>query len=112
MDSEDYIMAQRGEEREILLYLHSFFIQAGLKARLRYGLPFYDGKKWICYLNPLKKGGVELVFVRGREFVDPTGLLEGRGRKMVRGVIWRNLRKIPEEALQEILSAALRLDQA
>lgn len=95
-----------------MLYLHGIFTQAGLKPRLRYGIPFYDGNKWICYLNPLKGGGVELVFVRGRDFVDPTGLLEGRGRKMVRGVIWRNLQEVPEEALREMLAAALILDQA
>lgn len=54
---EDFIETQKGTELEVFLILHPWLIEKmGLKSKMRYGIPFYDTEKWLCYLNPLKKG--------------------------------------------------------
>lgn len=63
-----FIEERSGEQQAILIYLYELFLQSeGVRPRMAYGIPFFYGKKWICYVNPLKSGGVELVFTRGRE---------------------------------------------
>ena len=53
---ESYIYNLDGEEREIASYLHDLLTQRyGMTYKLRYKVPFYDVKKWLCYINPEKK---------------------------------------------------------
>lgn len=63
----DFIEERSGEQQAILIYLYELFLQwEGVRPRMAFGIPFFYGKKWICYLNPLKDGGVEVVFTRAR----------------------------------------------
>ncbi len=77
---------------------------------MRYKIPFYDGKSWICYLNPTKKGKIEFAFVRGNELSNDQGLLESKGRKQVYSVEFEKLKDIPQQALNEIIQEAILLD--
>jgi len=82
-----------------------------MHCKIRFKIPFYDCKSWICYLNPLKKGAVELVFLRGNELIDESGLLEARGRKMVKGIIISDIDNIPFDTIHQILLQALLIDE-
>ena len=84
---ESYLWSQEEPLRSALQSLHQFFLEKGLSAKMRYGIPFYDYGRWICYLNPLKDGTFELCFLNAFAFDDPSGLLQSRGRKMVKGLI-------------------------
>ena len=107
----DYIYARDENVKEIMLQLHEHFIGIGLQPKIRFGLPMYYQRTWLCYLNPKKTGGVELVFMRGRELSNAHGLLEARGRTQVTGVILRDPDKIPMAAIKESLEEALVLDE-
>lgn len=106
----EYIHKLPSPEREIADYLHQLFIGLDLKPKLGFGLPFYYGKKWICYIHPLKTGGVELCFMRAHQFEDPTGLLQIKQRKQIKGITIMTLDEIDERALLKILDAAMVLD--
>ena len=94
-----------------MLFLHRIFNEELLlEDRLSYKIPFYYRKSWICYLNPLKNGSVELAFPRANELSNAGGLLDHKGRKQVAGVEFSILRDIPLEALMEVLHEALLLD--
>ncbi len=109
---QEFIMQQQDEQRDILLYLDALIsAYPGITSKIRYKIPFYDGKSWICYLNPLKKGGIELVFLRGNELSNEQGILDAKGRKQVRGISCHRLEDIPEEAVREILEEAILLDE-
>lgn len=109
---EEFIDQQTGAQREIMIYLHELLLSIpDIHCRLRYRIPFYDFKKWICYLNPLKSGGVELVFLQGKVIEDPSGLLQDRGRKMVRGAIFKQLNELPEEQILDWLAQAIALQE-
>ena len=83
----------------------------GLRSTISYGVPMYSMKSWICYLNPQKKGGIELCFTRGVDLSNEQGLLDLRGRKMVAGVYFHHLSEIPERVLDEIIQEALIIDE-
>ena len=109
---EDFIYEYEGQQREVLLYLNQLFtMDLGLESKIRYRIPFYYGRSWICYTNPVKEEGIELVFLRGNELSNEQGLLESKGRKQVLGVTFRTLADISEEALLEVLQEAILLDE-
>ena len=89
------------KQKQILQLCHSWLTEEmKLTHKMRYGIPFYDDKKWICYLNPLKKDGIEFAFINGFKISDDKGLLKDKGRKMVRGLDLFNPKSIPFEALE------------
>lgn len=97
----------------LALALHHFLLEMGLKARWRYGLPFYDGRRWLCYVRPRQlQGDLELCFTRAHQFEDPTGLLCSRGRKQIKGVYLSPGEDLPLESLQAMVAAALALDRS
>ena len=92
--------------------LHEWILEyPRITSKIRYGIPFYYGKSWICYLNPIKAQGVELAFVRGNELSNAQGILDTKSRKQVAGLELFNLEEVPFETLNEVLSEALILDE-
>ena len=83
----------------------------GLRSTISYGVPMYSLKAWICYINPQKKGGIELCFTRGVDLSNEQGLLQLRGRKMVAGVYFQHISEIPEQSIDEIIQEAILLDE-
>lgn len=109
----DYIFErEEGVQRDILLHLHELITSLPeVTGKIRYKIPFYDRRSWICYLNPIKEDRVELAFTRGNELSNEQGLLEARGRKQIRGVIFAFVEEIPDEVVLEVLQEALLLDE-
>jgi len=109
---EEYIYEYEGEKREIMLYFHNLFVSdLNLMAKIRFQIPFYYGRSWICYLNPNKRKEVELAFIRGNELSNAQGLLETRGRKQVTSIELKRTKDIPEEVILEIIHEAILLDE-
>lgn len=99
--------------RSIMIFLHELLTnELGLKPKIRYKMPFYDSKTWICYLNPRKDTSVELAFIRGNELSNAQGLLEPNGRKQIMGINFTSLKDIPYESLMEVLLEAIELDDS
>lgn len=108
-----YFEHRSREEYGAAAALHRIFSDfPGIELKERYKLPFYYGRSWICYLNPLKKGGFELAFTRGNELEDVGGLLSFRGRKQIAGVIFKKTSEIPEAEIRSLFTEAYTLDRA
>lgn len=109
---KSFILEKEGNQKALLQYFHRLMMdQPGVVSKIRYQIPFYYRKSWICYLNPVKKGGIELAFLRGNELSNEQGLLDFRGRKQVAGIVFNQLAGIPEEAVMEMIQEALLLDE-
>lgn len=106
---EDLIYRFEDSQREIMLYLHHLFLDMNLMPKIRYRIPFYYRKSWICYVNP-KKEGVELVFLQGKQLSNTQGLLDDKGRKQVAGITLKSVDDIPHEAIFEIAQEAILLE--
>ena len=111
-DIEAYLSDLDSPQQEMMDYLHQLITSyPEVTAKIRYKIPFYYRRSWICYLNPTKDGGVELAFTRGNELSNEQGLLDARGRKQVSGVVFYQLKDIPEAVLYEVLQEAFLLDE-
>ena len=111
-DIEDFIYNYEGSQREIMLYIHNILsFELNLKDKLRFKIPFYYRKSWICYLNPTKNNTIELAFVRGNELSNSQGLLDNKGRKQVYSLELKKITEIPMKELNEIIQEAILLDE-
>ncbi len=109
---ENYIYQFDGNQREVLLYFHHLLTsELNLTEKIRYKIPFYYGKSWICYLNPAKDGKVEYAFVRGNELSNAQGLLDSKGRKQVYSIEFEKVSDIPHSTIQEVIQEAILLDE-
>ena len=107
----NFIYEKQGSQQEILLYLHEWLSSfPSVTSRIRYRIPFYYVKSWICYLNPIGDQQVEIAFTRGNELSNEQGLLRSNGRKQVRGITFSRLQDIPEAPLAAIIQEAIILD--
>ncbi len=105
---EEFVISLDEERREVVIYLHHLFTEKlSLKPKMRYGLPFYDDEKWLCYINPKRTGGVELVFLDGQKLEDPSGILDPAGRKMVAGIMIHSLEDIPEQEIIALVAQVI-----
>lgn len=108
---ESFIIGHEQSQRVIMSFLHRLLTtQFDLVAKIRYGIPFYYRRSWICYLNPTKTGQIEFAFTRGNELSNVQGILEDRGRKQVLSTILDNIVDVPEQAINEIIQEAILLD--
>lgn len=108
----DYIAGLAGGQRVLMEHLHEMLtVEFDLEPKLRYGIPFYFRKSWICYLSPLKDSKIELAFLRGNELSNEQGLLEAKNRKMVKGIELSDLKSIAIRPLKEIIHEAILVDE-
>jgi hypothetical protein len=104
--------ALTGQQKEITFFLHDWLtMQFDLEAKYRFKIPFYYQQTWICYLNPIKKDGIEFNFVRARELSLHQGILDFKKRVMVAGISLYDVKSIPMIPLTEIVEEAILLDQ-
>lgn len=109
---EDYIYRHEGKQRDILQQLHERLTEElNLEAKLRYKIPFYYNRSWICYLNAQQDGSVELAFTRGNELSNDQGLLDSKGRKQVMSLHIEELKQIHDPMLLEVWQEAILLDE-
>lgn len=107
---EDFIYQYEDDRREVMLYLHHLLLDMNLVPKIRYRVPFYYRKSWVCYMNPNKKEGIELVFIYGKRLSNVQGLLDDKGRKQVAGIELKSVDDIPHEAIFEIVQEAILLE--
>lgn len=109
----DYIESiENAKQKAVFEHLHELLISfPGMKAKLRFKIPFYDCRHWVCYLNPTKTGETELAFCRANEMSNEQGLLDFRGRKQVAGAVFSSVADIPEGVLLEVIAEALLVDE-
>jgi len=109
---EAYISSQSDNQRKILQYIHELLsAYPGVTSKIRYKIPFYYRKSWICYLNPVKNGGIEWAFLRGNEMANIQGVLAARDRKQVMGIIWYDISEVDQNLVRELFQEALILDE-
>lgn len=107
----DFIYEQEEPAQSILLALHELLTaMPEISCKMRHKIPFYYRKSWVCYLNPLKNKGVELVFIHGGRLSNVQGLLDTKGRKMVAGIEFSSVEEIDAESVLEILAEAILLE--
>ncbi len=112
MQTEDFIYQFEGNQRDVMLYFHYLLTKdLNLTDKIRYKIPFYYRKSWICYLNPAKDGKTELAFTRGNELSNIQGILKHFGRKQVYSIMFEKVSDIPTQHIMEVIQEAILLDE-
>ena len=107
----DFIYKQKGKQHELLLLLHNFITgYDNIQASIKYGIPFYSLTKPICYLNPQKKGGVELVFWNAAKMKKSLPILDMKNRKWMAGITYTDISNLDFELLDEIIQESISAD--
>jgi len=112
IEVEDFIYQFEGNQRDVMLHFHNLLkMELNLTEKIRFKIPFYYGKSWICYLNPTKHGKTEFAFVRGNELSNHQGILDNKGRKQVYSIEFEKVSEIPMRQMNEIIQEAILLDE-
>lgn len=107
----DYIYAKTGGQHELFLILHNFLAEyEGVRADIKYKIPFYSKTKPVCYISPQKNGGVEVVFWSALMMKDSLPLLDLKKRKWMAGLTYNSVKEIDFEVLDSIVLEALVCD--
>ena len=110
---EDWIARQPPGNAEILTRLRTMIheIAPGVLEQVKWSQPLYGLQKKGMGIASLAshKSHVNLQLSRGAELSDPQGIVEGTGKSM-RHVKLRPGEPIPEAALRDLLTAAVRLE--
>ncbi|WP_425392783.1 DUF1801 domain-containing protein [Ekhidna sp.] len=108
---ENFILGLDGSQKAIVSILHQRLTEYhDLIPKIRFNIPMYYRKTWVCYLNPIKNDGIELAFLNGCNLSNDQGLLKSKDRKMVSGIELFDISAIPEKSIDEIVQEALILD--
>ncbi len=116
-DVDDFFSHQTPEIRQVLQYVRQLLLVAHPKIRERFmynSVPFYMCLDYVCYFGKIHKTkGVEICFVKGFLLSNEQGLLEDKGRKLIRGITVRNLQEFKEieDEFLEILQEAIILNE-
>lgn len=109
---QDFILNTSGKQKAILQYLDTIITEhSKITSKIKYKIPFYYLKNWVCYLNPRKDESVDLCFIRGNELADENNVLEFRNRKQVKSIIFFDAKEIPFKIISNILQEAFILDE-
>lgn len=112
MNVIDFIYNQKGAKHNLLLQLHAFISEYDcIQSSLKWGIPFWTIGRTICYANPLKTGGVELVFWNGTLLIKDFPILNLKDRKRMAGIIYEDAEDIDFELLNAILLKAIAYDE-
>lgn len=107
-----FIESQNQQQSAIMMTLHQLITaHPKMQYKISYKIPVYSLKKWVCYFNPLKKNGVEIVFMRATELSNESGVLDFKKRKWMAGITYHSIDEIDEPVLNEILQEAFLLDE-
>ena len=115
-DISEYIESKDKSLRPLLMYIRKLIMRSHpqIQEKIAWNIPFFYCLDFLCYLGVIKKTNVvEVCFVKGFHLSDEAGLLDAKGRKLVKGITFTNFRDFEEkeEAFLEILQEAILLNE-
>ncbi|MBK9275459.1 MAG: DUF1801 domain-containing protein [Flavobacteriales bacterium] len=99
--------------REQALRLRDLLLEASpqMAETWKYGIPFYEHRRWMCYLS-LQKKGLVLGFVEGVHLGDPEGLFAPTDHAQIRHYLPPPApAPLPEGALRRLIQQAVDLNE-
>ena len=114
MNVTQFISRQPEPNRGMMTVLRSWVLDLGhhTEEKISNDIPCFSFFGPLCYLNPTEDG-IELGFTKGYELTDDNGILESKGRKLVKSITFYSLTGLEEqeEAIRHILNEAAILNE-
>ncbi len=90
-DIDDFIQSKDTNLRPLLAQIRNIIMVSHPQVReqISWSLAFFYGFDHLCYLSVSKKTkGVEVCFAKGFHIKDEAGVLDTKGRKLVKGITY------------------------
>jgi hypothetical protein len=115
-DINDFILNADRNLRPLLFQIRNTIMvsHSQIREQIAWNLPFFYCFDHLCYLSIIKKTkGVEVCFAKGFHIKDEAGVLDAKGRKLVKGMTFTDLADYEnrEDAFLEILQEAIFLNE-
>jgi hypothetical protein len=115
-DIDDFVESQAVTIRPLLAHIRNIIMVShpNIREQISWSLPFFYCFDHLCYLSVSKKTkGVEVCFAKGFHIKDEAGVLDAKGRKLVKGVTFTDLADFEkrEDAFLEVLQEAIWLNE-
>ena len=116
---EDFLDFLPGHERLLVENLREIVLEClpGVKEKLSYGVPYYYGKRRICFIWPssvtwgnVRKNGVMIGFCYGQLIDDDRTYLDKEGRNTIATRTFIHPDEINENVLRDYLFKAFEID--
>lgn len=116
MTVDDYINQQTSDQQRILRWLRPLILNSatGIREKISWNVPCYSFRgRLLCYQNVLRNEvcAVDLSFWDGLNLPDEAGLLQDRGRKLVRSLVIRNPADWDEDVIRTYIQEALLINE-
>ena len=112
---EDYIEQQSREIQPLLQNIRRIVNNSHpkIQERIHYRTPFFMYNGPLCYFGIIKKTSVEIGFVRGFDLSNEQALLEAKGRIVVKGITFLDLKDFQEKekVFREIVQEAILMNE-
>ena len=109
---EEFILSLPANESAIANILHHEITSIpGVSCKIRFKMPFYDYHKWLCYVSPQKKGGIELCFINGLKIDPSEEFLKAKKRVMVSGITINNKTDMDISLIKALVLEAIEFEK-
>jgi hypothetical protein len=112
---EEFIISQSHEYIGLLKAIDKVVAVAHteMKSRISFNTPFYYCFDLLAYFGKINKKGVDFAFAKGILIEDESGILESKGRKLVKSITFKNIDDFiaKEELFLEILQKAIMINE-
>lgn len=108
MTVTDFILNQPPRMAELLESVRAHLLAAhpAMEEKIRYGIPFFDYKGMLFYLNPVKDH-IVIGIINGHLLADEEGLLQAGDRKMIRHLPVHRPEDMEKEEVRAMIQQAL-----
>ena len=115
-DIDDFIQSKDTNLRLLLAQIRNTIMVSHpqIREQISWNLPFFYCFDHLCYLSVSKKTkGVEVCFAKGFHVKDELGVLDAKGRKLVKGITFTDLAdfEVKEDIFLEVLQEAILLNE-
>lgn len=115
----DFLLSLPDHEAALVKRLHEIVITTlpELQCKFSYEVPYYFGKRRVCFIWPASKGasgvkdGVLLGFCEGHRIGDESGSMKMENRKQVGVIVYTSLKQIDPEVIIPLLQQAWLVDK-
>lgn len=112
---EEFIISQPKEYIGLLKVIDRAVAVAHteMKSMISFNTPFYHCFDLLAYFGRINKKGVDFVFAKGILIEDESGILDAAGRKLAKGIIFKDLADFTEkeEIFLGILQKAIMVNE-
>lgn len=109
-----YITDYPNPKTQLLLHeLHQIILQSVplVEQSIKWSLPFYSYLKPLCYMIPLKNGGINLGFMKGNLMSETYKILKSEGRKQIKVIEFQTVEDIFRDEVIMIIQEACLLNE-